>query len=186
MKNFLLEDQQRAERLTRLAQFIDSNPEPRELKRALAVKLAIEGEPYSKISQLLGMQKPSITHWKHQFEAVGLAGLKLAYQGARSYLTVEQRGEIITWLKTKDYWDLDELVTYIDEQYGVIYKSKQSYYDLFSDANISWKKSQKINPKRDEDLVQKKREEIQDFLRQNQADIEAGRLVVLFVDECHL
>jgi len=29
-----------------------------------------------------------------------------------------------------------------------VYKSKQSYYDLFDEAGISWHKSQKVNPKR--------------------------------------
>ena len=53
-------------------------------------------------------------------------------------------------------------------------------------AKISWKKSQQVNPSSDADLVKKKREEIMEFLRRHQADIETGRLVVFFVDECHL
>ena len=35
-------------------------------------------------------------------------------------------------------------------------------------------------------VSKKKREEIQNFLRQKEAKIEAGHLVVFFVDECHL
>jgi len=77
-------------------------------------------------------------------------------------------------------------VNYLDEQYGVIYQSKQSYYDLLSAAGISWKKSQKLNPNYNPELVKKKREEIIEFLRRNQAEIEAGRLIVFFIDECHL
>ena len=132
------------------------------------------------------MNKSCITTWKQKFEAQGINGIKLAYKGAKSYLTPEQKGEVITWLETKKYWDLDELVTYLDEHYGVIYQSKQSYYDLLSDAGISWKKSQKVNPSYDPELVKKKKKEIIDFLEQNQAEIEAGRLIVFFVDECHL
>lgn len=56
---------------------------------------------------------------------------------------------------------------------------------MFSSADISWKKSQKLNPKIDPELV-KKRAEIVEFLRQNQTEIEMGRLVVFFVNECHL
>ena len=185
MKNFLLERQQKAEKISLLTSFIHSNPEARELKRALAVKMALEGEPYSKITKLLGMHKSCITTWTSKFAAQGLDGIKLAYQGAKSYLTLEQKAEVITWLKTRGYWNLDELVTYLDEQYSVIYQSKQSYYALLSAAGISWKKSQKVNPLNPE-LVKKKREEIIDFLRQHRVEIEAGRLVVFFVDECHL
>ena len=59
----------------------------------------------------------------------------------------------------KDYIKkmLDELKGHIQEQYGVRFKSRQSYYDLFHDAEISWKKTQKRNPKADPEMVQKKR-----------------------------
>jgi putative transposase len=156
MKNFLLEQQQLEERITILTEFIQSNPEARELKRALAVKMALQGELYSNITKLLGMHKSCITIWKKKFEAKGLDGIKLGYQGSSSYLSPEQRVEIITMLQTKKYWNLDELVTYLDEHYGVIYKSKQSYYELLSAAGISWKKSQKVNPSFDLELVKKK------------------------------
>jgi transposase len=186
MKNFLLERQQKTDKIALLAEFIRSNPDSRELKRALAVKMALEGEPYSNITKLLGMHKSCITDWKNHFEAHGLDGIKLGYQGAKGRLTSEERAAVIAWLKTKDYWDFDELVTYLDEHYEVIYESKQSYYTLFSQAGISWKRSQSINPKSDPELVKKKREEIQAFIHQNQAEIESGQLIVFFLDECHL
>ena len=88
-------------------------------------------------------------------------------------------------LQTKKYWNLDELVAYLDEKYAVIYQSKQSYYELLSAAGISWNSSQKVNPKANPELVKKKREEIQNFLRHNSTEIETGRLIVFFVDECH-
>lgn len=124
MKNFLLDQQQKSERIAILTEFIQSNPEARELKRALAVKMALEGETYSKINQLLGINKSCITTWKQRFEAKSINGIKLGYKGASSYLTSEQQVEVITWLRTVNYWNLDELVTYLDEGYGVIYKSK--------------------------------------------------------------
>jgi len=69
--------------------------------------------------------------------------------------------------------------------YDVIYQSKQSDYDLFSEAGITWKRSQKVNLKAEPEVV-KKREEIWEFIGVNQSEIESGRLVVLFLDECHL
>lgn len=91
-----------------------------------------------------------------KFVTQGLGAIKLAYKGAKSYLTPAQRTEVIGWLKTVNYWNLEELVTHLDEHYEVIYQSKQSYYELFSSADISWKKSQKVNPKLDPELVKKK------------------------------
>ena len=95
-------------------------------------------------------------------------------------VSIEQKAQVTSWLKTQVSWNLDELVSYLDEQYGVIYQSKQSYYDLFEVAGISWKKSPKVNPKHDAELVKNQREEIQDFLQEHEAEIERGELVVFF------
>jgi len=45
----------------------------------------------------------------------------------------------------------------------VIYKSKQSYYELFARAKISWKKTQKTNPKLDKELVKKRQKKLTIF-----------------------
>ena len=186
MKNLLLESQQKAEEITLLTDFIQDSKNARELKRALAVKMVLQGKPYSQITKLLGIHKSSITNWKQKFAAQGLEGIKLGHQGSKSYLTAQNRAEAIRWLKSRSYWNLEELASYLDEHYGVIYQSKQSYYQLLSSASISWKKSQKINPKSDPELVKKKQEEIKSFLAQNQQEIETEKLAVLFLDECHL
>ncbi|MCA2554998.1 MAG: winged helix-turn-helix domain-containing protein [Microcystis sp. M04BS1] len=81
---------------------------------------------------------------------------------------------------------MDELIDYISKHYSVIYKSKQSYYHLFSLAKISGQKSQKINPKFDQELVEKKKKEIQKVLAENNDEIESREIIVLFLDECHL
>jgi putative transposase len=72
-------------------------------------------------------------------------------------LSEAERQEIIDWLKTKDYWDFDELITHIEVNYDVIYQSKQSYYDLLAEAGVTWKKSQKVNPKSEPEVVKKKK-----------------------------
>ncbi len=126
MNNFLQEQQKKLERIAILTEFIHRHPEARELKRAIAVKMALQGEPYSNITKVLGMNKSCITNWKQRFEAEGLDGIKLGYKGAKSYLTTEQHTEIMTWLKGKDYCNIDELVNYLYEHYGVIYQFKQS------------------------------------------------------------
>lgn len=119
------------------------------------MKMALGNQPYSRITDLLGINKSFITYWKQRFEAQGLEGIKLGYQGAKSYLTEQEREEVISWLETQHSWDFNELVTYLDVHYEVSYASKQSYYTLFSEANISWKKSEKVNPKSDPELVKK-------------------------------
>jgi putative transposase len=50
------------DKITLLVEFIRSNPDARELKRALAVKIALEGGPYFNIAKLLGIHKSCITY----------------------------------------------------------------------------------------------------------------------------
>ena len=186
MHNFLLEQKVKDEQIASLESFIESVSDARELKRAMAVKMAIQKYPHKLIAQLLSVSNTSISDWKKAFKTNGLEGLRLKYKGSEKYLNLEQIAEVISWLNNKQYWHLDELVNHLDNQYGIVYKSKQSYYNIFSSANISWKKSQKTNPKFDEELVKKKTKEINGVLAENQAEIESGDVVVLFQDECHL
>jgi transposase len=155
MYNFLLEQKIKDEEISSLESFIKSNIDVREFKRAIAVKMAIEGYPYKLISQLLGVGKDFVGDWKKKFKANGIEGIKLGYKGSEKYLTPEQIVEISEWLRNRPYWHLDELINHLDNQYGIVYKSKLSYYDLFDLAKISWKRSQKNNPKFDEELVKK-------------------------------
>ena len=140
-----------------LTEFIRSNPDPRELKRALAVKMVKQNYSYYQIRDTLGVSLGFISTYQQKFETAGIGGLKLKYQGSQGYLTPTQRQEVIDWLKEKDYWQLSELKTHIEVTYGVVFASLQSYYSLFSEAGISWKKTQKSNPRKDPDLVKKKK-----------------------------
>ena len=186
MDNPLIKQQEEYKKIAGLISLINSNPDPRELKRALAVKMSIDGHPDRTIAELLGVSNNFIRDWKKAFKVEGVAGIKLGYQGAKGKLTIEQREEIIEWLKNKKYWHLDELINHLEDRYDVVYKSKQSYYELFEQGRISWKRSQKVNPKFDEELVKKKREEINEFLAKHKTEIELGKMAVLFLDECHL
>lgn len=65
--------------------------------------------------------------------------------------------EVLSWLQTKDIWELSELEYKLAFEYDVIYESKRSYYDLFDAAGISWKKTTALNPKADPDAVAAKK-----------------------------
>lgn len=140
-----------------LTEMIESNPDPRELKRAVAVQMFLSGMKHREIQGILSVSSGFISKWTHLYELGGTACLKLGYRGSWGYLTAEQRSEVIRWIQTQQYWHLPELQAHLEDEYQVVFKSKQSYYDLFTEAGLSWKKSQKRNPKADPELVKKKR-----------------------------
>jgi putative transposase len=143
-----------------LNEFIKSNPDPRELKRAVAVKMFLENYKHREIQTVLGISSGFISKWTKIHEKSGIDGLKLGYLGSTGYLEASQRQEIIRWLTEKDYWNLAEVQGHIQDNYDVVFESKQSYYSLFEQAGISWKKTQKRNPKEAPELVKKKRKKL--------------------------
>ena len=163
MNNLQLPQKDRGKKIAQLESFIKSDIDARELKRAIAVRMALSGNIYQEISNILGVSNFFIGYWKKQFKTKGIAGIKLGHKGSKGYLTARQNTEVIEWLNNKEYWNLDELVTYLEREFGATYKSKQSYYELFDRAKISWKKTQKTNPKFDKELVKKRRKKLTIF-----------------------
>lgn len=142
--------------MKKLTEFIQSNPDPRELKRALAVQMVMQNYTYFEIRDVLQVSVGFISKWKQNFEEQGIVGLTLKHQGSRGYLDAQQRQAVLEWLQQKNYWNLSEIRQHIEDTDDVVFTSNQSYYDLFKEAGISWKKTQKSNPKKDPELVEKK------------------------------
>lgn len=64
------------------------------------------------------------------------------------------------WINSHDTLSIEALRDHLESRYGVVYQSKQSYYDLREAGGMSYHQSEKANPKRDEDQVQARREEL--------------------------
>jgi putative transposase len=94
------------------------------------------------------------------YETEGAKGLKLGYEGRKPYLTAEQRVEVVNWVKEKTSLRIEEIRDYVEKTWGVVYQSKQSYYDLMDEGGMSYHRSEATNPKHDEVQVMGKREEL--------------------------
>jgi putative transposase len=136
-----------------LTAFLAEKRDSREYRRALAVKLALQGYLYQTISVTPGF----ISQAKTAYERFGTAGLTLKHKGSLPFLSAEQRQAVIEWLKSQHEWSLERLCDYIETTYGVVFQSRQSYYQLLADANITYKQAQRVNPKRDEQRVAAKK-----------------------------
>ena len=158
-----------------LDEIISGSREAREVKRALCVKMALSSLPVSQICELLNVSASFVSKWRGIYKAQGATGLGLSYVGSQSFLTPEQRSEVIAWIQGQagegqaDEGQAGEgqarvqpadVRDYLEERYGIIYRSQQSYYELMHAAGMSYHKSEKVNPKRDEEQVQERRKEI--------------------------
>ena len=93
--------------LEELSAFIESNPDPRELKRAVAVRMVLSGIETIKIQLILGVSQAFISKWKSRFIIEGIEVLKLAYKGAKPLLKPQEKEDVIEWLRSKYYWLLE-------------------------------------------------------------------------------
>ena len=142
-----------------LKNIIDTG-DSREIKRALAVKMVILGFKVKDICDALEISVAFVSKWKIIYEKEGAKGLLLHYKGGPKFLTDVQRREICFHLKDKPHYSIEELRDLLERRYGVVYQSKQSYYELLKEAGLSWHRTQAVNPKRDMGAVLLKREEI--------------------------
>lgn len=92
---------------------------------------------------------------------MGVGRLRLGYQGSVGYLEPEQRQAVITWLQTKDYWNLAELQGHLQDELDVVFDSKQSYYTLFEQAGISAEIDTEAQPERGPSTGSKKNRRLQ-------------------------
>jgi transposase len=105
---------------------INESKDVREVKRALSVKLVLHGIAPTHICAFLNVSPQYVSKWKVQYEAEGAAALLLGYRGSESYLSAEQRSEVERWIRTHQTLTVEQVRDYLEEQYGVVYQSKQS------------------------------------------------------------
>lgn len=96
-----------------LTQLIESNPDPRELKRAIAVQMFLSGLKHREIQAILAVSSGFISKWTQQYDLGGVSSLQLGHRGSSGYLTAAQRTSVIAWIKTQKYWHLPELQSHL-------------------------------------------------------------------------
>ena len=143
-----------------LTEFIQTARDSRELKRALAVNMVRAGDSWAKTASVLAVSESFIDKWQRVYRRDGVAGLRVRYQGSSGYLTPADKRAVLAWIRAQACWDVRRVQAHVWEQYGVRYKSRQSYYALLKEARQSWKKTQHRHPDADVAQIAAKRVEI--------------------------
>lgn len=129
-------------------------------KRTLAVKMSEKGLSVAQIQEILNVSQTFVNKWIRLYKVGGTEVLRPQYKGKAGFLSEEQKSELIAHLSEQSHYSLEKLQKYTEENYDVVFKSPQSYYDLLSAGGLSWHRTQKENPKKDEAAVSERREEI--------------------------
>jgi len=169
-----------------LDEFILASSDVRELKRALAVKMSLNDIAHTLISTILQVSEAFVSKWVTCYHTEGITALTLQYEGSTGYLSPAARQELVAYLQTQTSWRLEDLIQHLETRYHVIYQSPQSYYDLLTEAGLSWKRTQPVNSKKNDAQVLEKRGELKDTLTALAPAVHQGTVSVFMEDECHL
>jgi transposase len=154
-----------------IEEYLEQVTDLREYKRAQAVKLSQAGLSRGEIAQALSVSEAFVSKWRGRYGQDGTAGLGLAYGGSKGFLSESEKEKVLDWLGQQSASVSGEtLASYVKSQYGVSYRSMQSYYDLLHLAGMSYKKRQMVNPKKDEQKVLERREQIKKSAGPSTAD----------------
>ena len=102
--------------LDELDHFIHQTKNALEIKRALAVKMKLQGMHYRQIQDLLGVSHQFISKWKNCVIFNSVEHLAVKYKGRKSLLTPQQKQTVIHWLSTKKYLRLSDLKLYLQKE----------------------------------------------------------------------
>ena len=133
---------------TTIEAFLATVRDAREYKRALVVQLCERGHRAAEVARLLEVSEAFVSTCRKRYATDGIASFALGYQGGTSFVSADERAEILTWISAQERPHVRGLRTYLQETFGVIYESRQSYYDLLKAAGLSHKKAQATNPKK--------------------------------------
>lgn len=131
-----------------LDEFLATVRDAREYKRALAVQLCERGQSQADVARLLQVSEAFVSTCRKRYNQDGVASFALGYQGGTSFLSADERAEVLLWIAAQDRPNVAKLHAYLKDTLGVVYESRQSYYNLLKEAGLSHKKTQAANPKK--------------------------------------
>lgn len=145
-----------------LEDLVKRSAKSREIKRGLAVQRDLAGQSRKLIAEVLGVCLSFVSKWRLIFDEYGVNGLISTHQGgaSRAFLKTEQKEKVLAHIRSQEVFGPGELAQHLKSVYGISFQSPQSYYELLHEAGKTWHKSQKANPRRDEQEVQQRRHEI--------------------------
>lgn len=131
-----------------LDEFLATVRDAREYKRALVVQLCERGQRAADVARLLQVSEAFISTCRKRYAQDGVASFALGYQGGTSFLSGDERAEVLSWIAAQERPNVRGLYTYLKDTFGVVYESRQSYYNLLKEAGLSHKQVQARNPKK--------------------------------------
>lgn len=137
---------------------IKKSRQPLVRERAQAIIAFNKGFSTLQVSEFLEHSEKTVRDWIRTYQEKGLSSIFPRYKGGNaSKLSEEQRNEIAKRLKAppdsedgipRQFWDVKTLKEYVLAEFGVEYKSPESYRLLFRISNFTLHRPMKFDARR--------------------------------------
>lgn len=117
------------------------------------------GRAAAQVGALLEVPPQCVRKWQRRYAVEGVEALRVGYRGRESYRSGQHRQAGEAWIGTHETVSVEEVRDYREEQYGVVDRSKPSYYELREAGGMSDHRTEPGNPKHDAVQVWGRREE---------------------------
>ncbi len=168
----------------------DTERKSPEVRRAQAVLLLNTGLPVASIRQITRFSRTRMFAIRTNYLALGIEALRDKRQGKpKELLTKKQRDEIVKTVGKKtpkelgfvsEFWTAGILGKWIEQKYGVKYKSKTSLYLVFRKASFGYHKPERRYHEHDERAVRSWRKASKPLIQRHFTNPET---VILAADE---
>lgn len=127
----------------------------REKQRLHSLRLLSKGYKRKDVQDILGISKQALGDWVTKYHKYGLEGIKdKPHPGNHHKLTNKQKQTIKDILTTQSpqlagldgrFWNTEQLAKLVKKNFGVTYRSNDSYYRLFAFCGFSYHNPDKVN-----------------------------------------
>ena len=111
--------------ITALHNHRDNQSDARLKVRFIALLMLAEGFELEKIASIIGKSNKTIEKWHSEYSTKGIDSLNsFQYKPKKSYLTSEQIGQAVAWVKETNPGKTKEVREYIKDQFKVVYTNE--------------------------------------------------------------
>lgn len=150
--------------LHRLKQLYHSTTKAKVKDKCRVIILRAKGWTIKEVAGILDLSPETVKDWSKLFLKKGAQAFEPKQRiSNHKYLTENQRQQLTKDLNSspqrlglkQKFWNLNLLKEYIKKNFKLVYKSNQSYYDLFKYAGLTCQKPRPKNKRQDEKQIKK-------------------------------
>jgi len=155
--------------------FLTTVRDARAYRRALIVQLCERGHQQNEVARLLHASEAFVSTCRKKYAQDGVASFALGYQGGASFLSADERADVLAWIAAQKRPNVKVLYGYLKDTFGVIYvRVAAELLPLAQGGGPELQEDADQQSPKNEATVATKRAELEAYVAQHLEAIERG------------